>query len=184
MSSSATTVTPVANFPFKFNSNCSDSGANRLKLSPRLAIVNITSTSPSFLGEDAGNNSGCGFDWSHLYQVDNTLFKLPSRYFHEHKPQSPTAAGGPFVGITSRSGEGSSDEHPIKLSPLPYFVNAADFVYFVRIILALTLDFPTPRDYSLDQWLSVLKLSVAWGLTEIAALAMKELKEDPSKEIS
>ncbi|KAG7091214.1 hypothetical protein E1B28_010265 [Marasmius oreades] len=110
--------------------------------------------------------------------VDSTLYKIPSRYLLEHKPKAPLLSESKLFAGLNR-GEGSSDDNPLRLWPLPYLLKADKFEYLVRVILALSLGFPTPKDYSFEQWFHVLKLSRAWELSEIATLAMKHIKDLP-----
>ncbi|KAL0072524.1 hypothetical protein AAF712_000287 [Marasmius tenuissimus] len=114
-----------------------------------------------------------------MSQVDNAIFKVPSRYFHDKSEAFGAASKIVSVGHSHQEGlgEGASDENPITLSPLPHDTTADDFEHLVKIILALTLDLATPTNYTLHQWLSVLKLSTAWEFSDIRELAMRSLKD-------
>ncbi|KAL0563023.1 hypothetical protein V5O48_019056, partial [Marasmius crinis-equi] len=109
-----------------------------------------------------------------VFQVDNTIFKVPSRYFHENSEAFGAASK---IAAGSQDGEGFLDENPILLSPLPYDADANDFEQLANIIMALTLNFPTPANYTLHQWLSSLKLATAWEFSAVRELAMKSITE-------
>ncbi|KAK1231659.1 hypothetical protein PQX77_005225 [Marasmius sp. AFHP31] len=113
-----------------------------------------------------------------VFRIDNAIFKVPSRYFHD-RSEAFGAASKISAGHSCQEGlgEGSSDENPITLSPLPHDSTADDFEHLVKIILALTLDLATPTNYTLHQWLSVLKLSTAWEFSDVRELAMRSLKD-------
>ncbi|KAF9268491.1 hypothetical protein L218DRAFT_1072986 [Marasmius fiardii PR-910] len=104
------------------------------------------------------------------FQVDDTIFKVPSQYIHEKSEVFDAGAQ-----ISAESDEGSSDANPVKLSPLPHGCNANDFRCLLRIIIALTVGLPTPTNYNSDQWLSVLKLSTAWYFSDIRKLANEQI---------
>ncbi|KAG7091209.1 hypothetical protein E1B28_010261 [Marasmius oreades] len=109
------------------------------------------------------------------FLVDNIIFKVPSQYIHEE-----SEVFGAGAQISAQSDEGSSDANPVKLSPLPHGCSAEDFRHLLRIIVALTVKLPTPKSYSLEQWLSVLKLSTAWFFSDIRTLAMGEVTASTS----
>lgn len=71
-------------------------------------------------------------------QVDKTLFKVPARYFHDKSGVFGTASN---ISAGLPGGEGSSEENPIDLSPLPYDATMEDFECLVRIIWALCVWF-------------------------------------------
>ncbi|KAG7091208.1 hypothetical protein E1B28_010260 [Marasmius oreades] len=109
-----------------------------------------------------------------VYRVDDTLFKLPSRHL-----QVKVAGAGVASSFARLEGagnsEGSSGGVPVCLSPLPYDGNAHDFANLAKVIIALTADLPMPTNYTLKQWLSVIKLSTFWGLTNIRAIGVQHL---------
>ncbi|KAK1231658.1 hypothetical protein PQX77_005224 [Marasmius sp. AFHP31] len=112
-----------------------------------------------------------------IFQVEETIFKVPSRYFPE---KSEVFAGGAQISAETSGTdgcEGSCDANPVKLSPLPHECTADDFRCFVRIVAALTIGLPIPTEFSLVQWLAVLKLSTGWCFSEIRELAMKRVTE-------
>ncbi|KAF9268470.1 hypothetical protein L218DRAFT_852902 [Marasmius fiardii PR-910] len=113
-----------------------------------------------------------------VFQVEHTVFKIPSRYFNE-KSEVFGAASNISAGCQAQ--EGSSDENPIILSPLPHDTNANDFELLVNIIMSLTFKLPPPTNYTLHQWLSVLKLATAWEFFEIRTLAMKSIAADKTR---
>ncbi|KAK7036478.1 hypothetical protein VNI00_011675 [Paramarasmius palmivorus] len=104
-----------------------------------------------------------------VYQIEGTLFKVPSRYFHEKSEVFQGASQ-----ISSTSVEGTSDEHPVKLV-LPQDATADDFLQLVRIIYPLTVGLPTPTDLSRTQWISVLKLATPWGFKDIRQRAITNI---------
>ncbi|KAF9268489.1 hypothetical protein L218DRAFT_512984 [Marasmius fiardii PR-910] len=106
-----------------------------------------------------------------VYRVDDTVFALPSRYLKEN------AAASPILARTDRDREDSPDNTPVLLSPLPYHGNARDFESLARIIIALSADLSMPANYTLIQWLSVIKLSTSWGLNDIRAIGVQQLEE-------
>ncbi|KAF9268492.1 hypothetical protein L218DRAFT_953960 [Marasmius fiardii PR-910] len=110
-----------------------------------------------------------------VYEVDHTLFRVPSRYFHENSDIFGTAAQ--ISTSTEGLGAGSSED-PVSLPTLPYDVNADDFALLVRVVIALTADLPLPSNYTLNDWVSVLKLSTFWGFSEIRSMAKKRLCND------
>ncbi|ESK97285.1 hypothetical protein Moror_17850 [Moniliophthora roreri MCA 2997] len=109
-----------------------------------------------------------------VYQVENTLFRVPSRYFHE-KSEAFSGASQ----ISKASGEGSSDNDPVKLA-LPQDANTNDFLQLARLIYPLTVGLPPPTDLSRADWTSVLKLSTAWGFRDLRKLAIAELSKSDS----
>ncbi|KAG7091124.1 hypothetical protein E1B28_010178 [Marasmius oreades] len=109
------------------------------------------------------------------FLVDSIIFKVPSQYIHDK-----SEVFGAGAQISAASGEGSSDANPVKLSPLPHGCNAEDFKRLLRIIIALTVDLPTPTNHTLEQWLSVLKLSTAWCFSDVRNLAMERVSGSPS----
>ncbi|KAG7091210.1 hypothetical protein E1B28_010262 [Marasmius oreades] len=104
------------------------------------------------------------------FQVNDTIFKVPPKYIHEN-----SEVFGAGSQISAESGEGSSDAHPVKLSPLPHDCTADDFRCLLKIIMALTVGLPIPTNYGLDKWLSVLKLSTAWYFSDVRTLAMEQV---------
>ncbi|KAF9268488.1 hypothetical protein L218DRAFT_994353 [Marasmius fiardii PR-910] len=104
------------------------------------------------------------------FQVNDTIFKIPPKYIHEH-----SEVFGAGAEMSAENGEGSSDSNPVKLSPLPHGCNADDFRHLLKIIMALTMGISTPTNYTSEQWLSVLKLSTAWYFSDIRKLAMGEV---------
>ncbi|KAJ8088634.1 hypothetical protein AAF712_007304 [Marasmius tenuissimus] len=104
-----------------------------------------------------------------IFRVDDTLFRVPSQYFHEKSTV--------FGGASNISKEGCrSEEEIVNLSPLPHGAGASDFEYLVRIIMAFTYELPTPNCYNLRQWLSVLKLATAWEFAQIRSLALNHMR--------
>ncbi|ESK97284.1 hypothetical protein Moror_17849 [Moniliophthora roreri MCA 2997] len=104
-----------------------------------------------------------------VYQVDNILFRVPSRYFHE---KSEGFSGASQISATTD--EGSSDDKPVKLF-LPQGATAEDFLQLVRVIYPLTVGLPPPSDLSRTEWISVLKLATAWVFGDIRKLAITKL---------
>ncbi|EEB90406.1 hypothetical protein MPER_11394 [Moniliophthora perniciosa FA553] len=104
-----------------------------------------------------------------VYQVENTLFRVPSRYFHE---KSEVFSGASQISTTR--GEGSSDDNPVKLV-LPQDANTNDFLQLIRVICPLTFDLPVPTNLSHGDWVSVLKLSTAWCFNDLRKLAITKL---------
>ncbi|KAL0574808.1 hypothetical protein V5O48_007137 [Marasmius crinis-equi] len=117
-----------------------------------------------------------------VFLVDGVLFKIPSRYLHGNS-EGPFACGSQ-ISASSDSGEGSSDENPVVLSALPHNCNSDDFARFSKIVMALTVDLPTPPDFTLKHWLSILKLSTAWCFSEIRELAMKRVNQSQHTNIT
>ncbi|ESK97287.1 hypothetical protein Moror_17852 [Moniliophthora roreri MCA 2997] len=103
-----------------------------------------------------------------VYRVDNTLFKLPSRYFHEN---SEVLAGASEISTTT--GEGLSEDQPIDL-PLPHDSDGDDFAELAKVIYALTIGLDPPS-LSRHQWVSVLKLSTPWMFSDIRELAISRI---------
>ncbi|KAJ8076671.1 hypothetical protein AAF712_000305 [Marasmius tenuissimus] len=107
-----------------------------------------------------------------VFKVNNTLFKVPSRYLHE---QSEVFAFASSMSDPNGEGvEGQSDERPVNL-PLPDDASTEDFVQLVKVIYPLTVHLPAPSNLDRDQWTSVLKLSTFWELSEIRDLAIAEI---------
>ncbi|KAG7091226.1 hypothetical protein E1B28_010277 [Marasmius oreades] len=113
-----------------------------------------------------------------IFQVDNAIFKVPSRYFHEKSEAFGIASK---ISAENLNGEGSSDENPIKLSPLPHDANAEDFELLVNVIMSFTFNLPPPTGYTLCQWFAVLKLATAWEFSDIRTLAMKSITDDKTR---
>ncbi|KAJ8076631.1 hypothetical protein AAF712_000270 [Marasmius tenuissimus] len=109
-----------------------------------------------------------------VFRVENTIFKVPSRYFHD---KSAAFGAASKISHGNQDGEGLSDENPIILSPLPHNATVGDFEQLVKVIMALTFNLPTPTDYTLVQWVSVLKLASVWDFTDLKKLAMKSITE-------
>ncbi|KAL0579627.1 hypothetical protein V5O48_002399 [Marasmius crinis-equi] len=104
-----------------------------------------------------------------VFQVDDTLFRVPSRYLFENSEILKDASE-----ISAASLEGSSDANPIKL-PLPEDGNAEDFANFLKVIYPLTIKSPVPNNLSKEQWISALKLSTCWMLDEARKLAITNI---------
>ncbi|KAF9268471.1 hypothetical protein L218DRAFT_983913 [Marasmius fiardii PR-910] len=113
-----------------------------------------------------------------VIQIDKTIFKIPFRYFKENSEVFRAASE---VSAGSQTGEGLSDENPIKLSPLPHDAKAEDFELLVNVVMAFTFNLPPPTGYTLLQWLAVLKLATAWEFSDIRALAMKSITADQTR---
>ncbi|KAG7091207.1 hypothetical protein E1B28_010259 [Marasmius oreades] len=111
-----------------------------------------------------------------VYEVNDTLFRVPPRYFDEKSaPLSPLRAAAQ-ISIGREGGEGSSDENPISL-PLPDYATADDFTLVLKVVIALDIDLPPPMTYTVDQWLTVCKLSTFWMLSDIRALAIQRISQ-------
>ncbi|KAL0579628.1 hypothetical protein V5O48_002400 [Marasmius crinis-equi] len=104
-----------------------------------------------------------------VFQVDDTLFRVPSRYLLEHSEILKAASE-----ISATSSEGLSDAHPIKL-PLPDDGDAEDFANFAQVVYPLTVKLPVPSDFSREQWISVLKLSTCWMLDNLREIAISNV---------
>ncbi|KAK0241235.1 hypothetical protein EDD85DRAFT_818140 [Armillaria nabsnona] len=123
-----------------------------------------------------GSDSSCAirdsrYYWNDvIFQVENRLFKIPSQYFVQHSE----VFGDTFsLPQGSQSPEGLSDENPVVLSQ----VSAIDFEHLLDIIYPQNI----PQDYSAfgkNQWISVLRLSTMWHLSDIRQLAIKYLQQD------
>ncbi|KAF9268509.1 hypothetical protein L218DRAFT_917291 [Marasmius fiardii PR-910] len=109
-----------------------------------------------------------------VFRVNNTLFKVPSRYLHEKS--EVFACASRMSDPNGEAGEGLSDDHPVNL-PLPDDATTEDFVQLVKVIYPLTVDLPPPADLNRGQWISVLKLSTFWELSEIRTLAISEVSK-------
>ncbi|KAG7091193.1 hypothetical protein E1B28_010244 [Marasmius oreades] len=106
-----------------------------------------------------------------VFQVNDTLFKVPSRYLHEQSEVFACASR-----LSDPNGEGLSDDHPVVL-PLPDDATTEDFVQLIKVLYPLTVKLPPPTGLMRDQWISVLKLSTFWELSEIRTLAVSEISK-------
>ncbi|KAL0579630.1 hypothetical protein V5O48_002402 [Marasmius crinis-equi] len=109
-----------------------------------------------------------------VFKVNNTLFKVPSRYLHEKSEVFECASR--MSESDGKGVEGQSDERPVNL-PLPDDAGTEDFVQLVKVIYPLTVNLPPPADLNRNQWTSVLKLSTFWELNEIRELAINEISK-------
>ncbi|KAK1223916.1 hypothetical protein PQX77_013195 [Marasmius sp. AFHP31] len=108
-----------------------------------------------------------------ISQVEDTLFKVPSRYFHEKSGVFSVAFK------ISKSTDEGTEVDPVKLSPMPHAAGAVDFGYLARIVVALSAGLGVPT-YNLNQWFSVLKLSTAWEFNDIRSLAISNMSSSAS----
>ncbi|KAF9268490.1 hypothetical protein L218DRAFT_512850 [Marasmius fiardii PR-910] len=108
-----------------------------------------------------------------VYAVDDVLFRVPTRYLHKNSEILGAAAQ---ISVGHEGGEGSSDEHPISLM-LPYDADSDEFALLIKVVIALDYDLPLPSSYTIDQWLSVLKLSTFWEFHGIRTLAIQNLSQ-------
>ncbi|KAK0486309.1 hypothetical protein IW261DRAFT_791106 [Armillaria novae-zelandiae] len=124
----------------------------------------------------SGSDSSCTvrdsrYYWKDvIFQVENRLFKIPSYYFVQHSEVFRDTFSLPQG---SQSAEGLSDEDPVVLPQ----ISAVDFEHLLDIIYPQTI----PQDYSAfskNQWISVLRLSTMWHLSDIRQLAIKHLQQD------
>ncbi|KAL0070434.1 hypothetical protein AAF712_002265 [Marasmius tenuissimus] len=106
-----------------------------------------------------------------VFEVNNKLFRVPSRYFHEH-----SAIFGGASQLSAGCNEGKSDEHPVTL-PLPPEASTDDFVHLLKVIWPLTVGQPSPTHLTREEWLSVLKLSVFWEFNNIRNTAITQIGE-------
>ncbi|KAG7449823.1 uncharacterized protein BT62DRAFT_871066, partial [Guyanagaster necrorhizus] len=101
--------------------------------------------------------------------VENRLFKIPSHYFVQHSEIFGTTFDLPQG---SQSPEGLSDELPLVL----HGISAEDFGHLLEIVYPQKV----PQDYSAfrkQEWISVLRLSTMWHLSDIRQLTIKHLQE-------
>ncbi|KAK1235815.1 hypothetical protein PQX77_000949 [Marasmius sp. AFHP31] len=117
-----------------------------------------------------------------VFRVESTI-RVPSRYFHDGSTAFGAASKISY-GNHDQDGEGLSDENPIILSPLPYNATVDDFEQLVKVIMALTFNLPTHTDYTLGQWVSVLKLASVWDFTNVKKLATKSITEYKKVDLS
>ncbi|KAK7052814.1 hypothetical protein VNI00_004133 [Paramarasmius palmivorus] len=106
-----------------------------------------------------------------VFQVDNTLFQVPSRYFYD---KSEIFRDAYSISKTNNDGEGTSERNPIRL-PLPDDTTVTDFTTLLEFIVPLTVSAPTPTYSTSSRYLSVLKLSTCWGFKELRDLAIEEI---------
>ncbi|KAL0564530.1 hypothetical protein V5O48_017515 [Marasmius crinis-equi] len=107
-----------------------------------------------------------------VFNVNDTLFRVPSRYFHEKS----TVFGDAFQLSAEFGSEGASDEQPVTL-PLPLEASTDDFVNLLKVIWPLTVNQPCPTDLTRGEWISVLKLSTFWQFTETRNLAIAQISK-------
>ncbi|KAF9268511.1 hypothetical protein L218DRAFT_983941 [Marasmius fiardii PR-910] len=115
-----------------------------------------------------------------IFEVDDTLFRIPSRYLFEKSDVLRAASE-----ISSFTTEGTSDATPAKL-PLPGDATIDDFESFVKAIYPMTIDLPAPTCFSKVQWISVLKLSTCWMFDDLRRLAVNQItacSPSPSEKI-
>ncbi|KZV74155.1 hypothetical protein PENSPDRAFT_682138 [Peniophora sp. CONT] len=109
-----------------------------------------------------------------IFKAESTLFSVPREYL--------PAGGGIFESMFSLpnlNGEGTSKENPIVL---PEDVTAADFHSFLKACLPLPGSF-NAQYLTVEEWMSVLKLSAMWCLDDLRARAIEsadgQIKEMP-----
>ncbi|KAK0459180.1 uncharacterized protein EV420DRAFT_307115 [Desarmillaria tabescens] len=105
-----------------------------------------------------------------IFQVENRLFKIPSHYLVQHSEIFADTFGLPQG---TQGPEGISDENPVVL----HGITALDFEHLLEIVYPQKI----PQDYSAfnkDKWISVLKLSTMWQLSDIRQLAIEYLQQD------
>ncbi|KAG7091192.1 hypothetical protein E1B28_010243 [Marasmius oreades] len=100
-----------------------------------------------------------------VFQVVDTLFRVPSRYLREHSEILGAASE-----ISAATTEGTSDETPVKL-PLPDDATIEDFENFMEIVVPTALNLPCPS-FSKPKWISILKLSTCWMFDELRSRAI------------
>ncbi|KAF9268591.1 hypothetical protein L218DRAFT_994438 [Marasmius fiardii PR-910] len=103
-----------------------------------------------------------------VFQVDDTLFRVPARYFHEKSEVFQQASQ-----MSAIEGEGSAEDLPIKV-PLPEGSSIDDFILLLKVVWAFTTHLAPPI-YSRNQWISVLALSTFWEFTEIRKYCVSEI---------
>ncbi|KAJ8088635.1 hypothetical protein PM082_013878 [Marasmius tenuissimus] len=106
-----------------------------------------------------------------IFQVEDTLFKVPTRYFHEK-----SGVFGVDLKISKSTDEGA-EAFPVKLSPMPHVAGLGQRISVILRGLSVGLSVPT---YNLNQWFSVLKLSTVREFTDIRSLAISNMRDSAS----
>jgi len=109
-----------------------------------------------------------------VFRAGNTLFKVPTYSF----PADEGIFASMFA-LPKASGkkEGSSDSDPIHLPPE---VTAFDFKSLLKACLPQPLARAPPK-LTVDEWMSVLKLSTMWNLDDLRLKAVDEADEEVKK---
>ncbi|KAF8957325.1 hypothetical protein BDZ97DRAFT_1763033 [Flammula alnicola] len=107
-----------------------------------------------------------------VFQVENTLFRVPSYQFMKESSVFATMFELPQAASSKPNGhEGISLEKPIKLPPI---ITCEDFR---NLLKALYPRAAAPRlSLSKEEWISILKLSSMWYFIGFRAVAISQLE--------
>ncbi|KAK0486268.1 hypothetical protein IW261DRAFT_1454669 [Armillaria novae-zelandiae] len=111
------------------------------------------------------------FYWeTSIFLVGNELFRAPRYQFIEHSDTFRAMFTLPQADADAV--EGNTDDKPIHL----YGVDKIDFERLLNFMYPLNIIPPVPPR-SLEEWISILKLSTMWVMTEIRNIAISRIME-------
>ncbi|KIK05754.1 hypothetical protein K443DRAFT_674820 [Laccaria amethystina LaAM-08-1] len=103
-----------------------------------------------------------------VFQVENSLFKVPRHHFSEHSAVFATTFTLPPG--NDKPVEGCNENYPFKLQG----VKKADFQALLKVLYPLQIPF-SYDSISFDEWVSILGLATMWEFSVFRKLAIKEM---------
>ncbi|RDB18093.1 hypothetical protein Hypma_000976 [Hypsizygus marmoreus] len=133
-----------------------------------------------FSAEASGSRDGLTEDEfyyfeSVIFQVEDTLFKVPRHHFEQNSVVFRDMFTAPGTSI-----DGRTRERPLRLDG----ISKADFRLFLKVIFPK--HFLHREAFSFSEWVSVLKLSTIWefnAVRELAISTMTPMEIDPVSKI-
>lgn len=139
-----------------------------LDIPPDIPLVEAPS--PPFSATEAECIRNKNFYWENsIFLVEDELFRAPRYQFIKHSDTFRTMFT--LLQTDADAVEGNTDDKPIRL----YGVDKFDFERLLNFMYPL--DIPPVLTRSLVEWISILKLSTMWAMTEIRNSAIAHIME-------
>ncbi|KAK0226386.1 hypothetical protein IW262DRAFT_763062 [Armillaria fumosa] len=139
--------------------------------SPKSEASDIASDVQQELGEVSKVRNE-NFYWENsTFLVENELFRAPRYQFIKHSETFKAMFTLPQADADAV--EGNTDDKPIHL----YGVSKIDFERLLNFMYPLDILLAEKRKRTLEEWISILKLSTMWVMTEIRDSAISHMME-------